>query len=72
MSMFYGPICPTFCGGPNQVIAYDTILAPTVVHGPPVPAVLIGDELPIINHFTLPSDVAAIVPPLIKPNDTDT
>jgi hypothetical protein len=72
MSTFYGPICPTFRGGPNQVIAYDTILAPTVVHGPFVQAVLIGDELPIINHFTLPSDVAAIAPPLIMPDDTDT
>jgi hypothetical protein len=72
MSTYYGPICPTFRGGPDHVIAYDTILAPTAVHGPFVQAVLIGDELPIINHFTLPSDVAAIAPPLIKPDDTDT
>jgi hypothetical protein len=43
-----------------------------VVHGPSVPAALIGDELPVINHFTLPSDVAAIAPQLIKPDDTDT
>jgi hypothetical protein len=72
MSTFYGPICPTFRAGPDHVISYDTILAPTVVHGPSVPEVLIGDELPIINHFSLPPDVAAIAPPLIKPDDTDT
>jgi hypothetical protein len=72
LTTFYGQLCPTFRGGPDQVIAYDTILAPTVVHGPAVPVVLIGDELPVINHFTLPSDVAAIAPPLIKPDDTDT
>jgi hypothetical protein len=72
MSTFYRPICPTFCGGPNQVITYDTILAPMVVHGPSVPVVLVGDELPIITHFMLPLDVSAIAPPLIKPDDTDT
>jgi hypothetical protein len=62
MTTFYGPICLTFRGGPNQVIAYDTIVAPTVVHGPTVPIVLIGDVFPIIKHFT----------PLINPDDTDT
>jgi hypothetical protein len=72
MTTFYGPICPAFRGGPNQIIMYETILAPTVVHGPTVPVVLIGDALPVINHFTLPSDVAAIASPLINPDDTDT
>jgi hypothetical protein len=72
MTTFYGPICPTFRGGPNHVIAYNTILAPAFVHGPSVPVVQICDDFPIINHFMLPSDVAAIAPPLINPNDTDT
>jgi hypothetical protein len=72
MTTYYGPKSPAFRGGPNHVIAYDVILAPTVVHGPDVRIRLVSDELPIINHFTLHEGVCAIAPPLIIPDDVTT
>jgi hypothetical protein len=72
MKTFYGPKSPAFLTGPYRVFGYDKILAPTVVHGPDLPVALVGDNLPIINHFNLPHDERAIVPPLIIPDDITT
>jgi hypothetical protein len=72
MTTFYGPKSPAFRGGPNHFIAYDVILAPTVVHGPDIPVAIVSDDLPIINHFDLPDCFRAIAPPLIMPDDVST
>jgi hypothetical protein len=72
MKTFYGPKSPAFLSGPTRIFGYDEILAPTVVHGPDLPAASVSENLPTINHFIIPIDERAIAPPLIIPDDSTT